>query len=106
MIDRNGGPADITEDVEAQLFLLGGPCPSQYDAEAAMMLKTGYFFRRGVLMIEGVEGYRVYPTAYLRKHIVETYHHTLMHAGWRATAEAIKARYYWPGLDADVKAYC
>jgi hypothetical protein len=29
-----------------------------------------------------------------------------MHAGWRATTEALREQYYWPGLEAEVKNYC
>lgn len=59
--------------------------------------------KRGQLLLETVLGYRVYPTAFEREMLVEEYHNSLMHAGWRATAEALKDRYYWPGMDAQVK---
>ena len=57
-------------------------------------------------MIEAFEGYRVFPTPYERQHLIEHHHYTLMHAGWRAVTEALKAEYYWPGLEMDVKQFC
>ena len=105
-IEAAGGPQDITEDIPAQLHLLGGARPASYTEEAAQNLRAFFTFRRGQLMIECSEGYRVYPTAYMRSHLIEEYHHSHMHAGWRATAEALKSRYHWPSLEADTKAYC
>ena len=65
-IERDGGPQDITEDVAAQLHLLGGPCPPHYDTEAAQQLCSFYIFRRGELLAECSDGYRAFPPAYVR----------------------------------------
>lgn len=35
--------------------------------------------------------------------LIEEYHDSLMHAGWKSTVEALKDRYYWPGMEAEVK---
>ena len=57
-------------------------------------------------MAETPGGYRVHPTAYDRHRLVEEYHTQLMHMGWRGTLEALRDRYYWPTMEADVRRYC
>lgn len=103
---EHDGPADITEDVPALLFLLGGSRPPTYSPESAQQLESFYVVRRGLLLAECTGGYRVYPTAVDRAALIEQYHHSLMHAGWRATTEALKSRYYWPSLEADTRGFC
>lgn len=58
-----GGPQDVTEDVEFLVYLLGGPRPAHYSEEDATALRAHYSVRRGHLLVETEQGYRVYPTA-------------------------------------------
>lgn len=69
-------------------------------------MQAFYVIRRGQLLAESEGGYRIYPTTFDRAALLEEYHHNLMHAGWRATTEALRSRYYWPGLEADARGFC
>ena len=105
-IARQGGPQDVTEDVQLLRFLLGGPRPRHYTAEAADELSWHYAVRRGQLLVECQNGYRVFPCSYDRHHLIEDFHRQLMHSGARGTLEALREYYYWPSMEADVRAYC